>query len=96
MSDKEEITLKVAGLPVTVSVRAGELDKIQQAADEVNHAWESARKRFEGRRKEEILVMVAMLFAQAFNSLREENLRLETVLDEFEKKLDLILDQMNL
>lgn len=92
MKDKIEITLKVAGHALSMTVDPDQQDELRRAADEVNHAWDTFRHRFEGRSKDEILAMVTMLFAQAFVSLREENLRLEKVLTDFETRLDNILN----
>lgn len=92
MKDKIEVTLKVAGQALSMTVAPEQQEELERAADEVNHAWDTLRKRFEGRKKDEILAMVTMLFAQAFVSLREENLRLEKVLADFEQRLDSILD----
>lgn len=94
MNDKIEITLKVAGHALTMTVSPSQKATLEKAALEVNHAWESWRKRFDGRPKGEILAMVTILFAEAFVSLREENMRLESVLADFETRLDRILDNI--
>lgn len=92
MNDKIELTLKVAGHPLSMTVAPTQKATLEKAAMEVNHAWDSWRKRFDGRPKNEILAMVTLLFAEAFVSLREENMRLESVLADFETRLDQILD----
>ncbi|MCM1109749.1 MAG: cell division protein ZapA [Clostridium sp.] len=91
-NDKIELTLRVAGHAIQMNVSPDQVETLESAAMEVNHAWDTFRKRFDGRPKDEILAMVTMLFAQAFVSLREENLRTEAVLARFEQRLDSILD----
>lgn len=91
MKDKIEITLVVAGHPLTMNVNPGERERLEQAAEEVDVAWRAWNKRFKGRQKSEILAMVTLLFAESSVALREENERLETVLADFEERLDALL-----
>lgn len=91
MNEKIDITLRIADRALSMNISPEDETDLRQAAKEVNHAWQTWRKRFEGRDNQEILAMVTLLFAKAFVSLREENSRLAAVLEDFDNNLDTVL-----
>lgn len=91
MTDKLEITVVVAGHPLSMTIDPDERESLELAADEIDVVWSAWSKKFKGRQKSEILAMVALLFAQRSVALREENERVEGVLADFEQRLDDIL-----
>lgn len=90
-SDKIEITLIVAGHPLKMTINPDDRERIELAAADANMAWESWSQRYKGRQKSEILAMITLMIAEKALALKEENMRLESVIEEFENRLDNIL-----
>ncbi len=91
MKQKIDITLRIADRALSMKISPEDEADLRQAASEVNNTWQTWRQRFEGRDNQEILAMVTLLFAKAYVSLREENSRLESVLEDFDNNLDAVL-----
>lgn len=91
MKDKINMTFVVAGHALAMSVDPEERERLEEAVADVDVAWQSWSQRFKGRQKSEILAMMTLLFAESAVALREENQRLESVLADFEERLDNIL-----
>lgn len=92
MSQQKELNLRIADLtPISVSVTDEEESSWREAASMVSRLWQSWSRRFPDKPSKEILAMIALRFAQAF--VVHENSESETikVLNELEKKLDLLL-----
>lgn len=90
--DKFNITIRLAELPpIPLQIRRDEEPMVRTAEYNVNRLWKSWVQRFSDKSAYEVLAMVAFQFAKAYVTLNSQAEQTQTLLDEFEKRLDSIL-----
>lgn len=91
MKDKLDITLRVANVKLSLTIKPEEEELLREVAKEVNHAYESYQQRFSGTTAEETLAKVTLLFAKGYINLMSQTKQLESTLNGFEAHLDKLL-----
>lgn len=92
MKDKLDITLRIGGVRLSLTIKPEEEAVLRKVAKEVNHACESFRLRFPGSSDDEIMAKVTVLFARGYLTLSEQTKQTENLLADFDRSLDSILD----
>lgn len=92
MKDKLDITLRIGGVKLSLTIKPEEEAVLRKVAKEVNHACESLHQRFPGSPDDEIMAKVTVLFARGYLTLSEQSHRAENLLADFDRQLDSILD----
>lgn len=91
MKNKIDITLRIADVALSLTVKPEEEQLLREAAKGINDAWSSWRSRFADKTPAEVLAMVTLLFAKSYLSLRAQAERAEEVLDRLEATIDSLL-----
>lgn len=93
MKDKLDITLKIAGVALSLNIDRSEEELLRQVAKQVNHAYQKYSEMFAGRASDEILAMVTLLFAKGFVQLKTQINELDGSLEDFDNRLSELLRQ---
>lgn len=92
MKDKLDIRLRIGSTSLSLNIFPEEEAMLREAAKEVNHAYDNYRKRFASSPSDEILAKVTLLFAKGYLSLSARAKELDTMLGDFENRLDRLLE----
>lgn len=95
MNDKLNITLRIAGVNLSLAINRSEEQQMRHIAREVNHAYDAYRSRFAGSTPMEVLAKVTLLFAQGYLSQKTESKELDAQLEAFEQELSKLIDGEN-
>lgn len=91
MKDKLDITLKIAGVELSLNINRSEEEFLREVAKQVNHAYKKYSELFADSPSEEILAKVTLLFAKGFIQLRSQVAELDDVLQSFDDSLTELL-----
>lgn len=91
MNDKLNINLRIAGVAIPLSINRDEEQQLREVGKEVNHVFETYRKRFAGSSDKEVLAKVTLLFAKGYLGQVAATKELDEELDRFESELDSLL-----
>ena len=93
MKDKLDITLKIAGVELSLNIDSSEEELLRQVTKQVNHAYKKYSEIFAGRPSDEVLAMVTLLFAKGFIQLKTQLNELDGTLENFDNRLSELLRQ---
>lgn len=93
MKDKLDITLKIAGVELSLNIDRSEEQLLREVAKQVNHAYTKYSELFADSPSEEVLAKVTLLFAKGFISLRSQVSRLDETLENLDNDLSELLKQ---
>lgn len=91
MTDKLDITLRIADVKLSLTINRDEEQLLRDVTKEVNHVFDAYKQRFGNSSNEEILAKVTLLFAKGYLTMTAQAKELDTLLGDFEKSLDNIL-----
>lgn len=96
MKEKQNITIKIADVaPIGMEIDPADEEIVRIAERNVNKLWSTWRNVFDSKTSKEILAMVAYQFARRYYQLARQAKEQETLLADFEKELDTLLDISN-
>jgi len=93
MKDKLDITLKIAGVELSLNIDRSEEELLRQVTKQVNHAYKKYSEIFADQSSDEVLAMVTLLFAKGFIQLKTQLNNLDGTLERFDNKLSNLLRQ---
>lgn len=91
MKDKLDITLKIAGVELSLSIDRDEEHLLRSVTKQVNHAYDKYSELFADRSPDEVLAMVTLLFAKGFIQLKSQMAELDSTLGQFDSELSKLL-----
>ncbi|MDE5684923.1 MAG: cell division protein ZapA [Paramuribaculum sp.] len=91
MKDKLDITLKIAGVELSLCIDRDEEHLLRSVTKQVNHAYDKYSELFADRSSDEILAMVTLLFAKGFIQLKTQMAELDSTLEQFDSELSRLL-----
>lgn len=93
MKDKLDITLKIAGVELSLNIDRNDEELLRNVTKQVNHAYKKYSEIFAGSSREEIMAMVTLLFAKGFVQLKQQFAELDSTLEAFDNDLsDMLRD----
>lgn len=95
MTDKQHITVKIAGLPpLHMDIAPEQEEAIRKAEVALNYVWERWKLRFPTKAPQELMTLIAFHFARNFETLNLTAERMEGCLNAADAELDAILTDM--
>lgn len=91
MKDKLDITLKIAGVELSLNIDRNEEELLREVAKQVNHAYKKYSEWFSDSSPEEILAKVTLLFAKGFIQIKQQLTELDSTLEAFDSELSGLL-----
>ncbi|MBD5199617.1 MAG: cell division protein ZapA [Bacteroides sp.] len=92
MSEVKEINLRIANLaPIQLKVSSDDELSWRKAADSINNLWKTWSLRFPDRSPQDILGMMTLRFAQAFEVSNIQLEEAKKAFDQIEQTLDTLL-----
>lgn len=91
MKDKLDITLKIAGVELSLNIDRNEEELLRDVAKQVNHAYNKYSQWFADSTREEILAKVTLLFAKGFLQLKQQVSELDSTLENIDSELSRLL-----
>ncbi|MDE5970074.1 MAG: hypothetical protein K2K27_08100 [Muribaculaceae bacterium] len=92
MSEVKEINLRIANLaPIQLKVSPDDELSWKKASDAINNLWRSWSARFPDKSPQDILGMITLRFAQAFEVSNSKLEEARNAFDQIEKTLDTLL-----
>jgi len=91
MKDKLDITLKIAGVELSLNIDRNEEELLRDVARQVNHAYSKYSEWFADSNREEILAKVTLLFAKGFIQLKQQISELDNTLEDIDSELSKLL-----
>lgn len=95
MNDKLNINLRIANVVIPLSINPAEEQQLREVSQEVNHVFDTYRKRFHGSTDMEVLAKVTLLFAKGYISQLATSKELDEQLADFESELDKLIGDNN-
>ncbi len=91
MKDKLDITLKIAGVGLSLSIDRNEEQLLRAVTKQVNHAYMKYSDMFADKSSEEVLAMVTLLFAKGFLQMKQQVAELDSSLVGLDEELSRLL-----
>lgn len=92
MTDKQNITIKIADLPkIPLTINREDEELVRIAESNVNSLWADWCHRFKDKTSKEVLAMVAYQYAKLYYANTAIAQTVNETLEDFEKELDGIL-----
>lgn len=93
MRPQQKITIRIADVdPISMQIDAHAEEVVRRAEYNVNKVWNTWRNELPQMSSKEVLAMVTIQFAKRYYQLLEQASREQTLLEGFEKQLDVLLD----
>ncbi|MCH5219177.1 MAG: cell division protein ZapA [Muribaculaceae bacterium] len=92
-SSQQKITIRIADVsPIGMKIPADTEEVVRRAEYNVNKVWNKWRNDLSKLSGKEVLAMVTFQFAKHYYQLLEQVEREQSLLENFEKELDVLLD----
>lgn len=91
MKEKLDITLKIAGVTLSLNIDRSEEQLLREVTQQVNHAYKTYSELFADSPKEEVLAKVTLLFAKGFVSLKSQVNEMENSFEALDRDLSELL-----